>query len=80
MSGWRGATGNLGHRTHRTRALDVGTDPRGFADSSDYDSTRGIPRSAAPGTQSDGLAEVMGQIKAPPMTTQRKPAGRVGGK
>ena len=65
MGAWRGATTKLGHRTHRTRALDVGTDARGFSDDdAGFDYKRGIPSKAAPGTPEDGLAEVQGQIAA----------------
>ena len=80
MAAFRGATTRLGHRTPRTRALDVGTDPRGFSDGPAYDYKRGLPVSVAKGTPSDDLGEVMGQIKGPPMTDARSKSPMRGAK
>lgn len=80
MGAWRGATTKLGHRTARTRALDVGTDPRGFESTPGYDSKRGIPMAAAPGGYKDPAGEAQASIKTRGEPAQRKPAGTVRGR
>jgi hypothetical protein len=80
MGAWRGATTKLGHRTHRTRALDVGTDPSGFDAMPGYDYKRGIPSAAAPGGYKDPAGEAQDSIKTRGEPAPRKSAGSARGR
>ena len=80
MAAQRTATTRLGHRTSRTRALDVGTDPGGFESTPGYDMKRGIPMAAAPGGYKDPAGEAQASIKSRGMPAPRKPAGSASGR